>query len=257
MVDEEDDYMSDKFLQVATNETLNDSISVVRKRKMEKNKSESDLKSKTKPKHVLEREQREKGLSTGLSHDNLGFKLMAKMGYKKGEGLGRKGEGRAEPIPFSVKANRSGLGKESSEKEKLRRREKLFKVVAEKRQKLESIRREDFRSRMSGKYANRQTERDLHKSQKACRELDENSSVKDPLYAFYWPDSLKTEEELDDEEEPEEEEYTLEEKLTLVTDYLRKEYFYCIWCASKFNDEDDLVKHCPGDTASAHDDEGW
>merc|ERR1719229_402870 len=62
----------------------------------------------------MEAELRQKGLSTELDDSNKGFAMLQKMGYKKGENLGKNGsEGTVvqEPIPFEVKNNRSGLGR--------------------------------------------------------------------------------------------------------------------------------------------------
>ena len=83
----------------------------------------------------MEAELRQKGLSTELDDSNKGFAMLQKMGYKKGakrqsspiyvsqhsglstgENLGKNGsEGTVvqEPIPFEVKNNRSGLGRET------------------------------------------------------------------------------------------------------------------------------------------------
>ena len=36
--------------------------------------------------------------------------MLAKMGYKSGEGLGKSSSGRVDPIPITVKTNRKGLG---------------------------------------------------------------------------------------------------------------------------------------------------
>ena len=82
----------------------------------------------------MEAELRQKGLSTELDDSNKGFAMLQKMGYKKGakrqikphyvsqhsgfstgENLGKNGSEGAvqEPIPFEVKNNRSGLGREA------------------------------------------------------------------------------------------------------------------------------------------------
>ena len=105
LIANEDDYMSDIFIQATTahESCLNTQRAVLRKRKLDKNKSDCDFKNKVKPKHVYEKEQQEKGLATSISGDNLGFKLMEKMDYKKGEGLGKQGKGRFEPISIEVK----------------------------------------------------------------------------------------------------------------------------------------------------------
>ena len=250
----EDDYMSDIFIQATTahESCLNTQRTVLRKRKLDKNKSDCDFKNKVKPKHVYEKEQREKGLATSISGDNLGFKLMEKMGYKKGEGLGKLGKGRFEPIPIEVKKNRFGLGKESSDKAKINVRKQLLEIVAEKKLKLEKIQRNDFRTRMSQKYSCHQTERDLSKSQNACLQLDSGEEIQEPLYEFFWPTQMlpETLDEVDDDSDK----YSSDEKLAMITSYLRQQYLYCIWCASKFDDIEDMMKNCPGDNADAHDD---
>lgn len=43
-------------------------------------------------------------------------------------------------------------------------------------------------------------------------------------------------------------------QLDHVTLYLREEYFYCMYCGIKFDDEQDMVRNCPGDTRKEHDD---
>ena len=44
-----------------------------------------------KPRQLLETEHRDEGLKNALTADNKGFKLLAKMGYKPGTGIGKKG----------------------------------------------------------------------------------------------------------------------------------------------------------------------
>ena len=41
---------------------------------------------------------------------NKGFKMLQKMGWSEGKGLGKESSGRLEPIPVSTKNDRSGLG---------------------------------------------------------------------------------------------------------------------------------------------------
>ena len=44
-----------------------------------------------KPHRQLETEQRDAGLKSALTVENKGFKLLEKMGYKPGTGIGKKG----------------------------------------------------------------------------------------------------------------------------------------------------------------------
>ena len=67
------------------------SANVARVHKLEKKIKESNSKNIFKPKAVIEHEKREEGLQAAISSDNKGFALLAKMGYKPGMGIGKKG----------------------------------------------------------------------------------------------------------------------------------------------------------------------
>jgi len=43
------------------------------------------------------------------------------------------------------------------------------------------------------------------------------------------------------------------DRLSLVLAYLRDKYAYCFWCGTKYEDDDDLEKHCPGPNEDDHD----
>lgn len=106
----------------------------------------------------------------------------------------------------------------------------------------------------------RQTQGDLRRSQRACEQLDSQKGITVPRDVWYWPEALKEEEEELVEEEAkaegsdDEEELTPLDKLMFLTSYLRAVHFYCIWCGTAYNDEEDLSSNCPGDTAADHDD---
>ena len=58
---------------------------------------------KRKSKATLEFEFREQGLQTSLDSSNKGFELMAKMGYKSGDSLGKSNtNGIVEPLSIEV-----------------------------------------------------------------------------------------------------------------------------------------------------------
>jgi RNA-binding protein 5/10 len=50
------------------------------------------------------------GLEPGKDESNVGNQLLAKMGWRSGEGLGRESEGRVEPVLVQQFENRAGLG---------------------------------------------------------------------------------------------------------------------------------------------------
>ncbi|CAE6524440.1 unnamed protein product [Rhizoctonia solani] len=52
-------------------------------------------------------------VDTKISSANKGFGMLAKMGWKEGEGLGVSGQGRTDPVPFLVKLDALGLGRSS------------------------------------------------------------------------------------------------------------------------------------------------
>ena len=49
-------------------------------------------------------------LETSITNTNKGFKMLSKMGYKKGQGLGKKEQGIAEPIKPDMRPSGVGLG---------------------------------------------------------------------------------------------------------------------------------------------------
>ena len=73
-----------------------------REHKLLKKKIE-ECQSKKPKSSQLEVEKREEGLQKSLDSTNKGFALLAKMGYKEGESLGKSGKsGRLEPIPIGI-----------------------------------------------------------------------------------------------------------------------------------------------------------
>ncbi|KAJ3117044.1 G patch domain-containing protein 8 [Phlyctochytrium bullatum] len=53
------------------------------------------------------------GLEVPLNSGNLGFRLLQKMGWKQGLGLGKDGSGRVDPVPIHQKFDTSGVGKDT------------------------------------------------------------------------------------------------------------------------------------------------
>ncbi|CAE6352169.1 unnamed protein product [Rhizoctonia solani] len=72
-------------------------------------------------------------VDTKLSSANKGFGMLAKMGWKEGEGLGSSGQGRTDPIPFLVKLDALGLGRSSHD-------ERIIESAVSQRRELDSER---------------------------------------------------------------------------------------------------------------------
>ncbi|CAL1578258.1 unnamed protein product [Knipowitschia caucasica] len=263
MSDEEDDYMSDAFLTKI--QDVKPGVSMVRRVKetikKEAEHKEKNIKNRQKSFKEQEKESREAALQSSISNENKGFALLQKMGYKAGQGLGKQGAGRVEPIPLNIKVDRGGIGMEEMKKRKAEEELEHYRQKVRAKQQNESKSMEDFRSRVRTEREERKIEGDLRRSQRSCEQLDSQKGISEPREDWYWP---KTEAE--DEAEPEAEdevvnkedeedeavELTPFDKLHILTSYLRGRHFYCLWCGTTYNDEDDLSSNCPGDTAADH-----
>lgn len=249
---DDEDYMSDKFLQ-GSEKHVPSSLLYRHSDKREfalmkkKTEIESRLKEQNKSIRVVEAEKREEGLSSAITSTNKGFGMLMKMGYKPGQGIGKTQSGIVEPIPVEVKADRHGLGKTLKKTESYN-----YKSI---NTKLDNMDTRDFRSRIAQEKMEQLQKYDLYKSQKVCQDLDTKTNVK-PQELWFWSQASEEEKEAeadtDDTDDSDEESLSNLEKLDILTKYLRKTYFYCIWCGVKFNDEDDLRDNCPGSTRNDH-----
>ncbi|KAL3050101.1 hypothetical protein OYC64_012197 [Pagothenia borchgrevinki] len=268
MSDEEEDYMSDAFLSKIPD--VKPGVSMVRRLKEEIKKEtqikETNIKNRQKTYKEQENESREAALQNSICNENKGFAILQKMGYKAGQGLGKAGAGRVDPIPLNIKTDRGGIGMEEVKKRKAEEELQHYRQKTRAKQHNETKSLEDFRSRVRTEREERKIEGDLRKSQRACEQLDSQKGITVPREDWYWPKIETNDEEDDVEEKEEEEEEEKEEedeeeivelssfdKLPILTSYLRGIYFYCIWCGTTYNDEDDLCSNCPGDTEADHD----
>lgn len=74
--------------------------------------------------------------------------------------------------------------------------------------------------------------------------IDENSSEDDS--------NEDPRHEADDADNDAQANLTNSEKLDSITEYLRKTYLLCFWCAIRYKDEEDLQTNCPGPTKDDH-----
>lgn len=299
---DEDDYMSDAFLQ-----SLDDKrpglihgkkaqrlIKEERIRQIDADHREQQrLKSR---KRLAEQmiDAREEALATSLTEaepENKGLKLMMKMGFKVGSGLGKLGEGRKVPVPVNdVKVDKKGVGVKMKERE----REKMLVEMALKRRKMsaqnEKSLTRNYKQNARIKAYQARNYKFVAQSQKALYDLDSNNDVTEPDNPHHWPkftrkpkEVEKTEDETSDinqklalmadplnsssilekrvlgndqienvDKEEEEEEVDNEELLVELTIILRTRYFYCVFCGCKYENEKDLNDNCPGDEYEDH-----
>lgn len=252
--------MSDAFLSKI--QDVKPGVSMVRRvkeaMKREAQQKEKNTKNRQKSYKEQERDSREAALQSSLSNENKGFALLQKMGYKAGQGLGKEGAGRVDPIPLNIKTDRGGIGMEEMKKRKAEEELEHYRQKVRAKQQNETKSLEDFRSRVRTEREERKIDGDLRRSQRACEQLDSQKGITVPREDWYWPkanaddedDSLKEVEE--EEEEEEITELTSFDKLHILTSYLRGVHFYCIWCGTTYNDEEDLCSNCPGETAADH-----
>merc|ERR1711962_293 len=278
---DEEDYMSDAFLAKCIPADVRPGLkrthATQREHQLEKKKSECNIKAKTKKsKAELESEKREEGLQKSLDSSNKGFALLAKMGYKPGDSLGKSKTGIVEPIGIEVKNNRGGLGAEKAMKQIQETKAKL-RSARKKTSNLQPISAADFRASQSKKIKAKQVEGDLFRAQKATRQLDMSKDFTEPIESWFWPKvfqentdenetdleepkikDITNEEQIQDDfdeiEEEEEVEIPPDEMLKIITEYLRTEYLFCIWCGITFENAEDLNSNCPGNSREDHDD---
>lgn len=108
----------------------------------------------------LEQERRDEGLNSAITFENKGFAMMAKMGYKPGQSIGKSTTGIVEPIGIQLKMDRGGLGREAALRQLKERRMEIRQQKID-HSKSEPITTEEFRKRMTQKAQERQIESDL------------------------------------------------------------------------------------------------
>lgn len=243
--DEEEDYMSDKILataaQVSAPQFLN---------RRHRREPPPPPVSNEKPRHVIETEQREKGLSTAINSDNKGFQLLKKMGYKEGSKLGsNQSNGLVEPISIKIHPSRSGLGEETEKKEKVRVKEEV-------KNKFNRQIQSTYQDHLKQKYYSKRLRIDIAKCQSVCERLDrEKLNLEENIL---WKNQNKDkQEEVDDDNDINEEQETnnqlrMEIQLKKLTTYLRETHLYCIWCGQTFDTLEELENTCPGNERDLH-----
>ncbi|XP_017083481.2 G patch domain-containing protein 11 [Drosophila eugracilis] len=265
MSDEEEHYMSDKFLSGLQDVRPSLVHNRGKKRQIEMESKKEELKKRQREATAsfgnMDNVRLQQSLNKPISSDNKGFQLLAKMGYKAGSGLGKQQDARTEPVGITIKNDRGGLGREAAvaeltlKRQELRRAHLLSKAGIESH---EEITTEAYRRRATHKAEERKLQFDIKRCQQTCESLDLKSGISEPDMEFFWPPKPKEDDEIESEDEPEveepqkEESYTPSEQLELLTGYLRTAYSFCYWCGTHYEDAEDLATNCPGLTRDDH-----
>ncbi|KAM7536120.1 hypothetical protein Aperf_G00000096573 [Anoplocephala perfoliata] len=176
----DEDYMSDKFLNPPVKSSCSGLIPKSTKERMEKECAKA---SHTIPKGKQMEVKREEGLKRAIGEDNIGYKMLIKMGFKGDGGLGRKAEGRAEPIPLEVIDGRKGLGLHNIKK---KRAEAIASARQQREQRMSSF-QSDFRASMATRFRLERAQRQLAAARHICKRLDMSKSIERPTDETFWP----------------------------------------------------------------------
>jgi hypothetical protein len=267
--EEEDDFMSDTFLNAlvsGTSTAMPETYSQKRQRE-QRQAEERNRQNQIKPRRQLEQEQRDRGLQQALDASNKGFQLFHKIAQKSNSGMADATQGKL--IPIHLKLDRRGLGHATTTQNEHKDKHKEETVSDDMDEVLA------YRSRQQQRLREKQIHGDLVKSRLACEQLDKRKGISRhtlwiPEVAVKTevePGSMKTvlEEQVESEDTDEEEyddgeqiEVVFEdqedpEKLIALTSYLRSIHFYCHWCGIEYENADELAASCPGSTREDHD----
>ncbi|KAG8835216.1 hypothetical protein FRC17_004778 [Serendipita sp. 399] len=210
MAEDEDDYLSDKFLQQITSNSGNSSTKTYAQRRKEAQRQSEvrNLAGRIKSRKELEKETIDtlkEGMSTSLfekeklaeaegGSQSKAMKMMSKMGFKPGQALGKQEQktesessnatvepassrtARVAPIPINIWEGRKGLGamkrplSPDSVASELERAAKAAKLQEDDKQ-------VDYRSRSKLEYEERRDTGRLASAQKTCSLLDERAGI--------------------------------------------------------------------------------
>lgn len=170
--EEEDDYLNMTFDDPATTkkETSLQKTSRLKKEAAERGRIPSKAE-----KEAAAAAARDKALATQLDSSNKGAKMMAKMGFKAGGGLGAVGnEGRTRPVELGMKDDKGGVGADSEKKRKIREAAE----AAENGVKRTKMTEEGFRERNVREREEKRTEGMWYGAMKILETMEEDGDKK-------------------------------------------------------------------------------
>ena len=187
---------------------------------------------------INERDNLLKGLNKPMAKNSFGLRMLEKMGYKEGEGLGKNGDGIKEPIPIKLKSNKQGIGIEESERRKAEEEKYEKDIELIRQQLLYNMKKQQYNLRIKEKENRKQVLKDIRQAQFAIEVLDEQNGRSINRLLLSEDDDCDTD--------------VLSAHLKKMIEYLRSTYFYCIYCGCDYSDEQDLAVNCPGWNRDVH-----
>lgn len=173
-----------------------------------------------------------RGLQKPMEKSSFGMRMLEKMGFKHGEGLGKDGTGIKEPIQVKLKYDKLGIGSEEAEQKKREETEYQRNLKALRQELYYNMKVQVYKDHVKEKANIRNVRKDLRQAQDAIEMLDEeNGRPRNKLL-------------LGDDEDCDVD--VLTAHLGRMIEYLRTTYHYCIYCGCAYNDDDDMNANCPG-----------
>lgn len=226
-----EDYMSEKFL---VSENLPKRKGGLKKRFVDKPKSPKEM----------EKERLQEGLNTQLDSTNKGFRMLAKMGFKEGQSLGKNGNSNTalkEPLPLIIKKDRAGIPERPDRSDHFKKAKVEHKDLG------------SFKEMVSDKQKDRKVVKQIIEiTTKTIPHFDEMHEKKERnalLYDFEEVERKRLEGSI---------KFSFEDflyresqdrrflRLESLLHYLRKNYYYCTHCAFTYGDYETLLAECPG-----------
>lgn len=174
----DDDYMGDlsRFLPPDAALPATPTLATTQPPRSKKPAARSRQEQRLMEKERKQREEDERtmaGMGSAIPQSNVGFKLLQRMGYKPGGGLGRGGDGRAVPVGVEIRRTRAGLGREDSEAARERRESER----GDRKRRREEELRADFGCRQRSQWRVRRVVGDFRKAQAALAQLENRVEV--------------------------------------------------------------------------------
>lgn len=185
----QDDYISNELIESIASAQAASTSSLSYAKQRLKRLREAEIKAAVVAPKVLREQERLEAMDREISVDNKGFKMLGRMGFTKGMGLGvPERQGRTEPIQINPKqgnahnVDRAGIGAAKD----------FYEQAARKRTSKEKRNLEERFEQAKGSFRNQQVRRfdmdmvrkDLAKARVACQDLDEKREL---CRTEFWP----------------------------------------------------------------------